>query len=1032
MSHNSKDQPRTAETSFPNITNVHGDIHYYYEPPSPLLPLNDAPIDRISTCFTGRKSELDSVSTFFNTLQSDMPTRFVIWGMPGLGKSQLALQYANLAFTMGVYSHVFFVSASTVEKLCQGLAQILGVLNHADRNHPDQAVQIAAVRLWFEQSDRRWLLIIDNVTAESAQFLREHLPRRNANGSILITTRTRHVAEFVANAAGQEYPIFELKALSKADSVSLLLKKAGIQASASANLESAEKLVNRMGSLPLAIEQAGSYMKRSGLKDINQLQRMFDERGFNEMISWDNNLTTYQETSVLASITIQLQKLDEIDPDAHKLLKTLAFFDPEGIPFDILLLGARSISDRLENSSEQSLTVSPPPKRQVSAISRLWKKLKGKRRRELVTYIPAAMDPTGPLEAVPADLGALIELLCSKDRLRAVLRHLEDLAIAQPLYADKPSLHIHNLIQWVLQQRTLVRHEEGYRAIAIALLCNAFQTIDDPEEPHSWAQCEIFVPHFTALGTQDNTYPIISEEYTYPMISEEYMDANGSLANYLSSRGRYSEAETVLGRVLANRRRLLSSDNMQIFYAMDSLARVYYKQGRYPEAESLFMQVLAAAEKQLGADHPNTLATVDELALLYVSQRRFDEAEISYARALAGKEKQLGPDHPSTLTTVNNLAGLYVSQKKFDEAKSLYMRALAGFEKQLGADHLSTLTTVNNLAGLYVSQGKFDQAESLYARALAGFEKQLGVDHPDTLATVNEFAFLYQSQGRFDEAESFYARALAGKEKQLEANHPDTLATMNQLALLYENQGKFDEAKSLYARALAGKEKQLDADHPSTRATSNNHRLLLYTSQVSGPTQSELEVEEARSGLEKRDLRLEDKAEIVAKAEIQTHPEGGYVSSPSSSARSASQNVAGTIPDKPPAPLSHWIDLYDIEDTEAEPLIRQNVLIPVPEEPPVPVSHWIQLPPIEDTEAEPVPLIHENELIPEKPPVPLSHWIDLRPIEDYGGFVPEVTPEPASVSLELNPVEDTSVPEIPPSPAEVTLGLLRDTQDPAA
>ncbi|KZP34661.1 TPR-like protein [Athelia psychrophila] len=843
------------------------------QPPPSLPPFNDAPIDRISSCFTGREPELEFISTSFNTFQSDsdMPTLFVIWGMPGLGKSQLALQHANLAFTSDVYSHIFYVSASTAEKLYQGLARILDLLNHPDRNHPDQAVQMAAVRLFFEQSDRygchRWLLMVDDVTVESISVLREHLPRRNANGSILFTTRTLNIAEAVAS---QEHRIFELKALSKAQSVSLLLRRAGIQASAPADLESAEKLVSRMGCLPLAIEQAGSYMKQSGLQDVNQLQRMSDERELNKMISWDNNLTTYQETSVLTSITVQLQKLDEIDPDANKLLKMLAFFDPERIPIDILSLGARSISDRLAKNAEQSLIVSPTPKRQVPATPN----------------ITAAMDPTDPLESVPADLRVLIELICSEERVRAALHHFEDLSIAQPLYNDKPSLHIHNLIQLVFQQSTLVGHEEGYRALAIALLCNAFQMIDDPEEPHSWAECEIFVPHFAALSIQDNMYP---------MASEEYMDANESLGHYLSSRGRYSEAETVLDRVLANRRRLLSSDNIQIFYAMDSLARVYSKQGKSSEAESLFTQALAAAEKQLGGDHPSTLETVNSLAGIYTSQGEYNAAENLYARALAGQEKQLGGDHPSTLATMNELAGLYVDQGRFSEAKRLYAQVLAGQEKQLGADHPSTLATVNNLAGLYMNQGKFDEAESFSMRALAGFEMQLGPDHPDTQAAVNQLAHLCEIQGRFKEAENLYARSLAGEEQQLGPDHPSTLATVNNLAHVYKNQGRFDEAESLYARALAGFEMRLGPNHPSTLAALNNLSLL-HTRQFDDPKQ-ELAVEEPQSGLT-RDLRFEGKVETVAKTEIQMSPEGSNLEgilSTSPSARSASQSITDRI-----------------------------------------------------------------------------------------------------------------------------------------
>ncbi|KZP22100.1 TPR-like protein [Athelia psychrophila] len=845
MSHTSIDQPGTVGTpssqptpSLPSTTyntsnisggtinNVHGDFHsnpvnHYYglssvdasvnpasQPPLPLPPFNDAPIDRISSCFTGRESELDFITTSFNTFQSDKPTRFVIYGMPGLGKSQLALQHANLAFTAGVYSHVFFVSASTVEKLGQGLARILGLLNHAERNHPDQAVQIAVVRLWLEQSDRhgcwRWLLILDNVTAESAQFLREHLPRQNASGNILITTRTRNIAESVANSAGQEHIIFELKALSKAQSVALLLKRAGVQTGAAEDLTSAEKLVSRIGCLPLAVEQAGSYMKRSGFKNASQMQRMYDSRGLKEVITWENNLTTYEEKSVLATITVQLQKLDEIDPDAHKLIKTLAFLDPDNIPINILSLGARAISDRLANNAGLWFNVFSAPEGKLSPILGSVKSLQEKKRR----------DTPDPLEGVPPDLRGLIELICSEERVRIALRHFEDLSIAQPLYDGEPSLHIHDLIQWVLQQGTILRQEEGYRALSITLLCHAFWTIDSPDEPQSWAECERFVPHFAALGTQDEMHP---------GMSEEYMDTKHCIAQYFTSRGRYAEAETLLGRVLVDRRRLLSSDNIRTFDVLHNLATVYARLGRYQEAEPQFLRVLAAAEKQLGVDHPSTLETVNALANLYQDQGKFDEAESLHARVLAGSEKQFGgADNPSTLRTVNNLASLHVSQGRYAEAESLYARALAGSEKQLGAEHPSRLITVNNLAGLYQSQGKFHEAESLYARALAGWEDQLGVDHPSTLTAVNNLASVHVSQGKFHKAEGLYARVLAGSEKQFGADHPSTLKTVNNLAGLYKRQGKFHEAEGLYVLAQSGWEKQLGADHPETLKTASN------------------------------------------------------------------------------------------------------------------------------------------------------------------------------------------------------------------
>lgn len=268
-------------------------FNYYNEnitspSPSPALrPFNDAPIDRISSCFTGRQPEIASITSAVEFFHSEKPTRFVIHGMPGIGKSQLALYFANEAFMSEVYSHVLWASASTAEKLAQGLTKILVLTDHPDRSHPDQAVQLATARLWFEQSEahgcRRWLLILDNVTAESVQFLREHLPRQNASGTILVTTRTRDVAESVASVAGQEHPTFELKALSNKLSVDLLLRKAGIDIRDSEATQGAKTLVTRIGCLPLAVEQAGALMKRSGFKNAGDLHQMYNEHGLSEV-----------------------------------------------------------------------------------------------------------------------------------------------------------------------------------------------------------------------------------------------------------------------------------------------------------------------------------------------------------------------------------------------------------------------------------------------------------------------------------------------------------------------------------------------------------------------------------------------------------------------------------------------------------------------------------------------------------------------------------------------------------------------------
>ncbi|KZP24422.1 TPR-like protein [Athelia psychrophila] len=781
----------------------------------PLPSFNDAAVDLISSCFTGRHQDVQSIADAFASPTGRTPARCAIWGMPGLGKSQLSLKYAHSSFESGRHTHIFAISATTVEKLTQGLTGVLELVQHPARYNPDQLVQLTAARHCFEHPEKygfvNWLIILDNATSETVSFLRQHLPRQAANGSILITTRTLEIAEALTTVAGQQHPICELKALSLIQSAELLLKTAGITSSDALDLDSAKKLVKRMGCLPLAVEQAGALMKQNGFKSADRLNNLYDQHGPGEIIGWTNSLTTYEQTSVLAAFTAPLQRLGSIDRDALSLLRVLACFDPENIPLDIVILGAEKARARLASHPESTLTGSPGPKQTRFSFRRLITKLPSKRE----NLRPLAAPPS---VKVPPELISLLDCICSEEWLRGACSHLKDLSLAQPLYGEKPSLHIHDLIQQVVFQQAAADHESEehpYHALAVTLLSQAFPTVDDISSPQSWTQCERVVPHVMSLVNHMNVLPI---------------DVLGLLsvrvAGYFVKRGRYEEAVALCKQALEGQGHQLGAKHLDTLNTVDRLADVYERQGKYNDAEASYRQALAGREQQLGVDHRATLDTVNGLAISYWRQGEYGKAEPLYQRALTGREQQLGADHPDTLGTVHYLATLYTDQRKYNEAEALYQRTLAGRDRQLGTDHPDTLTTVNDLAILHQRQGNYDEAEALYQRALAGSEKQLGADHPDTLATVNNLATLYNQQRKYAEADALYLRALAGSEQQLGPDHPSTLAAVHNIASLYENQGKYEEAETLYKRALEGREISLGIHHPSTINTMKGLALV--------------------------------------------------------------------------------------------------------------------------------------------------------------------------------------------------------------
>jgi len=59
----------------------------------------------------------------FEINHGSSPTRCAVYAMPGMGKMQLALQYARLSYNQGQYSAIFWISGMTVEKLNQGFCR---------------------------------------------------------------------------------------------------------------------------------------------------------------------------------------------------------------------------------------------------------------------------------------------------------------------------------------------------------------------------------------------------------------------------------------------------------------------------------------------------------------------------------------------------------------------------------------------------------------------------------------------------------------------------------------------------------------------------------------------------------------------------------------------------------------------------------------------------------------------------------------------------------------------------------------------
>jgi NB-ARC domain len=243
-------------------------------------PFIDGPFGLLSVNFTGRKAQLNQLGQWAKSRSSQSTLRYLIHGMPGVGKSQLALQFAQHVCETKEYSYILWISASSEEKLTKGFVSLLDKLGIRDTSASDQNVRVAASRRWLECSHEgkydRWLLIFDNVDVKTSHILRDMLPRTHPGGAVLFTSRSEDVAFNLSTHRNQELITLDLQPFSELEAAQFLSRVAGLSGKRITNAsdEEAKDLTNIVGRLPLAIDQTAAFMRLGyNVKDMLDLHR---------------------------------------------------------------------------------------------------------------------------------------------------------------------------------------------------------------------------------------------------------------------------------------------------------------------------------------------------------------------------------------------------------------------------------------------------------------------------------------------------------------------------------------------------------------------------------------------------------------------------------------------------------------------------------------------------------------------------------------------------------------------------------------
>jgi hypothetical protein len=217
-------------------------------------PVFSVPLSR-NPRFTGRETVLADIAGNLRT--SGLLAVCALKGMGGVGKTQLALEYAFRH--ADEYQVVAWLRAEDAGTLDADFARLAAALGLPEADAPEEHRRIDAAKAWLANHDR-WLLIFDN--APDPRLIRSYLPR-NESGHVLITSRNQSWQGLARSVA--------VDVLRSDDATQFLLSRSGRE-----ETESARRVAQLLGNLPLALEEAAAYVEASG-RTLADYARLFAE-----------------------------------------------------------------------------------------------------------------------------------------------------------------------------------------------------------------------------------------------------------------------------------------------------------------------------------------------------------------------------------------------------------------------------------------------------------------------------------------------------------------------------------------------------------------------------------------------------------------------------------------------------------------------------------------------------------------------------------------------------------------------------------
>ncbi|XP_066284007.1 uncharacterized protein [Branchiostoma lanceolatum] len=680
------------------------------------IPFSEVPYP--TPYFTGHEDYLSKLqlehdrfsSRWYGPMKSHTLVQ-VLTGLPGYGKTEIAIQYALQSYHQGRFrGGIFWLTCSSRQRLNVGLEKMMAniglSLELKDYTH-ENILRVVTKWLW---TNHNWMLVLNGV--RSPDLVREYFPSLPKGGHIIIAS---DYTDWKRVWDGTVTAVYDVTGLNQSEAELFLIrrrwdltlleaasKRTELKGSKSEEYQALQTLVGKDGfdGLPLALEKAGAYMRYNKYSFTRYLE-LYRRKTTGLLGEEHGDLPINVKSSMLLSA----EKVQKDHPAAIQLLEICSLLDL-AIPEWIFVRAAVNLTDsRLrdellggENSSSVSeIEISDNLNTILMRLERysLIKRHQGEETGEMLVEEDEDIQREKMYFTIPRLLQTVVRSDLKEKPQKMTLALSNGIRILKAIFPNATSVSLGMFVSFNDRDKHI-----KYNSIVTNTLIVG-QTVSEvvrkfPRKKTSTADTETCSRKEDCLQQIEDPTPLFN-----------------AVGMYLRRDGQSEQALEIFQLAVRATEALNREDKYQLAIAKRYLGKAYFELLELDKSEQEFKESLRLIRELYPQDHVEVACGIQAVArarqrrnLTEMGEDYVTETERMLQTALRLKkafyEKRNISNHYMIAVAYNNLGALYQDLGRLEESEQLIKASLKMKRTVFGEEHISVAIVLNKLARNYL------------------------------------------------------------------------------------------------------------------------------------------------------------------------------------------------------------------------------------------------------------------------------------------------------------------------------------------